>query len=230
MVLLHGLWSTAALWRPFMGYLAHRGWHCVALQLRDATSLPTLAADVRAAIATLAAPPVVIGHDLGGLLALQLTAASAVVTLAPLLLPPFAAHPPSNLAQAGTVLDRCLARPRRAPGGRWRAAYPARAHPRRESPALIADLRRTRIELPANDAPLPRLVVTGEGDPVTDVSTARTLVERLGAELTVEATASHALPIDPGWEHRVSDIHRWLVRTLGRPLLALYDEAMEERD
>ncbi len=34
MLLVHGLWCTAAVWHTFMGYFAHRGWTCHALNLR----------------------------------------------------------------------------------------------------------------------------------------------------------------------------------------------------
>jgi len=34
--------------------------------------------------------------------------------------------------------------------------------------------------------------------------------------------------VDSGWEQRVSSVHRWIVHTLGKPLLALFDESLEE--
>src|SRR5215831_4692050 len=103
LVLVHGLWAGAAVWRRFAGYLAHRGWRCIALERRaDAgLDLGAHADDLGAAIAALDAPPVVVGHDLGALLALRCAEGGrAVVALAPLVAPPHA------LQRAGTWLTR----------------------------------------------------------------------------------------------------------------------------
>src|SRR5262245_39904138 len=92
LVLVHGLWERAAAWRRFAGSLAHRGWHCIALERRDgAGDVAVHVADLRAALAGLDAPAVLLGHDLGANLALACgDAARAVVALAPLIAPPFA--------------------------------------------------------------------------------------------------------------------------------------------
>jgi hypothetical protein len=46
----------------------------------------------------------------------------------------------------------------------------------------------------------------------------------MGTEFHVAPGAGHALPWEPGWERLVHTIHRWLVQTLGEPLLATLDE------
>ncbi len=114
LLLIHGLWCTAAVWRKFMGYCAHRGWDCFALGLRGhaAGALPVVAGqvswvdhveDVRTAIAACPAPPIVIGHDLGGALALHCAAGTvrAKVALAPVW--PAVAHTWSRAATVETA-------------------------------------------------------------------------------------------------------------------------------
>src|SRR6516164_11408280 len=85
LVLVHGLWDSPAVWRRWAGYLAHYGWRCVAVARREiAGGIDAHVRDLRAAIAALAVPPVIVGHDLGALLALKCTdAARAVVALGP---------------------------------------------------------------------------------------------------------------------------------------------------
>src|ERR1700690_3328996 len=95
LVLVHGLWERPPAWRRFAGYLVHRGWRCIALERRAAAlDIGAHLPDLRVAIATLDAPPVLVGHDVGAVLALHCAdAARAVIALAPLIGPPFAAPP-----------------------------------------------------------------------------------------------------------------------------------------
>jgi pimeloyl-ACP methyl ester carboxylesterase len=113
-VLIHGMWGTPVVWRNWKSFLEQRGWQTLAPALRHhdvspleppvqlgTTSLLDYAADLKTAIEALPDKPVVIGHSMGGLLALMLCArglARAGVLLTPA--PPAAvlAIRPSNLA------------------------------------------------------------------------------------------------------------------------------------
>ena len=65
-------------------------------------------------------PPVLLGHDLGALLALQVAHdARAVVALSPLVTTPIAAEPSRALRSAETFLSRTLQRPLLAAPGAW---------------------------------------------------------------------------------------------------------------
>lgn len=236
LVLVHGLWSGATLWRPFSGYLSHRGWTCFAVEVEDraergdpADGFERVVADLRAAIATLEAPPVLIGHDLGALAA-QCCAdvTCATVMVAPLVLPPLAAAAPELLRDAGGLLERLLGRRLRMPGRRWKSSYGAIGG-KREAAALLRRLAERPMPLTPAPEGAPSLVVAGGGDAVTPPDTARRLASALGAEIEIVA-GGHALPVDPGWEALVSHLHRWLVKKLGAGLLALYEEAVAERD
>ena len=107
--MLHGELGGSWLWQRFLGYFAPRGWEGHALNLRghywsetaDFATLDfsTYVDDVVAAADLMPRPPIVLGHGLGGLLALRLAqqrAVSGVVLLASalpgVLLPPPPAH------------------------------------------------------------------------------------------------------------------------------------------
>ncbi len=225
-VLVHGLWETAAAWRPFVGFLSHRGWDCFALHLGGAESVAMLRADLQDAIAALDTAPVLIGHDLGALLALDVAAhARAVVALAPLVLPPVSSAPPEALARAGNWISRWRGRALAPPHGRWRTDYDSRAVP--APAALVRELRARPWPVAPLGARVPALVFAGAQDAVTDPAAAQALAAAVGAPCEI-GDGGHALAVAPGWEVRVSRIHRWAVRELGEELLALYAEAMEQ--
>jgi pimeloyl-ACP methyl ester carboxylesterase len=233
LVLVHGLWSTAAVWRPFAGYLSHRGWSCFAVELHGAgagevVDVEPLVADLRAMIAVLDAPPVIVGHDLGGVIAQHCADVSrALVALAPLVLPPLATDATQALREAGGVFARFLGRPLRPPRGRWKGAY--ETGDVGESAALL----RLLVERPpaprSLPAEFPGLVVAGREDPVTPPASAQALSASMGAELEV-VTGGHRLLVEAGWEERVARVHRWLIKKLGAELLALYEEAIADRE
>jgi len=226
LLLVHGLWERPATWRRFAGYLAHRGWRCVAVERRiDAPDVAAHVRDLRAAAAALEAPPIVIGHDFGALLALGCSSVvRAVVAIAPLVAAPVAA-PPAALQHAGNWLARWRGAPLRAPRGRWRVAYPNRVV-REPAPLVRQILSAASLPDPVTAAE-PRAVFTGERDEVTPVPLAETLANHVGAELQVLPDTGHDMLTAPGWEARVAAVHRWMIRHSGVDLLALYDEAMQ---
>ena len=98
-VFIHGMWGTPDVWRNWRSRLEARGWQTLAPALRhhdapphappDAlgvTSLLDYAADLERELRALPEKPVVIGHSMGGLIALLLCArglARAGVLLTP---------------------------------------------------------------------------------------------------------------------------------------------------
>lgn len=222
LVLVHGLWAGAAVWRRFASYLAHRGWRCVALERRaDAElDLGAHADDLGTAIAALDAPPVVVGHDLGALLALRCAErARAIVALAPLVAPPLAATPQA-LQRAGTWLTRWRGTPLSPPP----FGYPLRD--RTEPAALIKQVLAGELPPPTRSA-APCAVFAVQDDPITALPAARALADHVGAELHALPGADHCAVLAPGWEAYVAAIHRWIIQRLGVDLLALYDESRQ---
>lgn len=232
LLLLHGLWSTPTIWRPFTGYLAHRGWLSIAPELTLAirkTSPEAIEDALVEVIAALPAPPVIVGHDLGAIHALRLVEkAVAVVALAPLVLPPYGT-PSQALRKAGSWIERVRRRALLigAPRGNWQSSYPSHENPVQESKNLIQTLCEGSWQIPGR-GPVPALMMVGGRDPITPLEGARALAEAVGAELRVEADAGHSLHVDTGWDQRVSRIHRWIVHALGPSLLAMLDESVEE--
>ena len=112
-VLIHGMWGTSDVWRNWRPFLESRGWKTLAPSLRHheappdappadlgATSLNDYVADLEATIQRLPEKPVVIGHSMGGLIALRLCAkglAKAAVLLTPAPPSSVVAIRPSNL-------------------------------------------------------------------------------------------------------------------------------------
>jgi len=121
-VLIHGMWGTADVWRNWRPFLEARGWQTIASSLRhhDAppedpppalatTSLHDYVADLEASLQALPEKPVVIGHSMGGLIALLLCAkglATAGVLLTPAPPASVVAIRPSNLLAFARIQAR----------------------------------------------------------------------------------------------------------------------------
>jgi pimeloyl-ACP methyl ester carboxylesterase len=110
--LLHGELSGSWLWHHVLGYLAPRGWEGHALNLRGhywsqtadvgELDLDYYAADALAGGAVMPRPPVVVGHGLGGLLALKVAEAqpiSALVLIGSALPAPLLPPPPEHMVR-----------------------------------------------------------------------------------------------------------------------------------
>jgi pimeloyl-ACP methyl ester carboxylesterase len=116
LVLIHGELAGSWLWERWLGYFARRGWEGHALNLRNhhwsATADPTTLTfesytdDVAAAITRIGPNAVVVGHGMGGLLALAAAGHaphSALVLLSPE--PPAGVRPPPRTHQLREIPD-----------------------------------------------------------------------------------------------------------------------------
>ncbi len=230
LVLVHGLWSTAAIWRRAMGFLAHRGWTCHAVTLPRAAAISAAngfdayESALTHLILKFPSPPILIGHDLGGWLALRCRKlARASIAIAPILPPSLSGQtlpiriprswlglrtaapsvPPSNAGSSffdGGISGLTTAEPRRVVEFLLQGNWPAPV--RQDTPALV---------------------VAGILDRLTPFDAARQLAQGIGADF-VSVEASHAMLSSPGWEKRFGDAHRWLIQTLGEALLVPPEE------
>ena len=110
--MLHGELGGSWLWHRFLGYFAPRGWEGHALNLRghywsetadfNDIDFSTYEADVVAGAEALPRPPIVIGHGLGGLLAMRLSQVrpiSALILISPALPARLLDPPPAHMVR-----------------------------------------------------------------------------------------------------------------------------------
>jgi pimeloyl-ACP methyl ester carboxylesterase len=237
MVCVPALWAGPPAWRAVGGLLAHRGWECHLLDLRRIRAgIAGRAAAVADYVATLAAAPVVVGHDAGALVALAAaarTTIAAVVLLAPF---PTTRGAARILSLGPRALVALVLGGRVAPAGgpAWLdvaepAATAIRALLGPEEAAGVRDALRGRV--PGGGIGRARaLVVAGDGDRLLPAAAAASLARALGAELQTVQGAGHWLLGGAAWQTTVRVVHRWLVQTLGETLLERYAETMSERD
>ena len=152
--------------------------------------------------------------------------ARAVVALAPVVPRSIssAGHPVLSSWRARLAMAR--SRPLPAPRGKIGAAYfgvnpPGGTTP--DSSTVARELVYGTIAVPACGG-VPTLVLAGATDPFAPASDVERLATQVGATFRCVDGASHAMLWEPRWEHRVAEIHRWLIRTLGDGLLLMREE------
>ena len=233
-----GLWAPPSTWRAFASFLAHRGWEGHLLDVHGlGGGLAARAAAVAEYASRQPAPPVLIGHDAGGLVAFAAAhqaRLAGVVALAPL--PSGAAVRATLLgwrALAALLLGRSIPPPK--PADRYLADLPAPSRAataaglRSETREALLDVLRDRVR-PRPLPGVPALVLAGDRDPLLAGDAAERFGASAGAEVTVLPGAGHWPHVEPVWRQGAGQVHRWLVQRLGEPLLDLYAEAMAERD
>jgi pimeloyl-ACP methyl ester carboxylesterase len=237
-VLVHGSWHGAWCWERFQPYLAEHGYasHAVSLRghggsegrerLRWASAVRHYADDVARVAAGLGAPPILVGHSMGGYIVQKYlethTAAGAVL---------LASIPVSGIWRFAL---RVL---RRHPWAFLKAhltlspwhivGTPALARDAFFSPGTTPeDLERHfrrlgpesfRMELEALVLALPRprrvetpvLVLAGEGDRIFSVAEQRATARAYRTEAEVFPGMAHDMMLEPGWRAVADRILRW---------------------
>jgi pimeloyl-ACP methyl ester carboxylesterase len=250
LLLLHGLWSGGWMWRELAGAMSQRGWECWALDLRGrpgsrpveamgAIRLEDYVEDVIGAAQALWAQPVVCGHDLGALLALLAATRvrlRALILLAPLLPRAWVAGsrpllPLVRLAAVPALLwGRPLYPPRRTVADDFlfnalppplQAQLHARLQP--DSGAVARTLTRGQVQFPDVGGQCPMLVASGSEDRMS-AAAAHWLATRLQAEYREYPGQGHWLFVGEQGARLVTDLHRWLIMTLGEALLVPAEE------
>ncbi len=251
LLLLPGLWTGSWIWQEVAWGFSQRGWSCWALDLyeqsaarrRGDISLDDHLTTITPAIAAFDCPPIVIGFDLGSLLALLVatrTQPRALVCISPLLpcnwqadlrpalplvrlaaLPALLwnrSHPPPSRRLARDFLFHTL------PAGLHNQLY-AQLEP--DSGRAVRTLTRGQTDFPAIPLPCPSLVVWGQEDRMVPAPTVRWLADALQATGLSYPDQGHWLLAGPQAATLVGDIHRWLIRSLGEALLLPPEEDEE---
>ena len=226
LLFVHGLWTTAEIFRPAALGFAHRGWRCEMLDLREGggDALEGWCEALAAHVATLESPPVLVGHDAGGLVALAVaerTPVRAVVASAPLLGGMPSVHPALPVWWArlrGATLPPPLpdhpAWAIASQKGRARLAA-ALVH---ERARLVASVRGP-LATPGRPR-VPAVLVGYEGDALVS----RHLVEITARGIEADFAGlpgGHYAMLEEPWDAWMSPVQRWLVRNAGEDLLEL---------
>ncbi len=245
--MIHGMWCGPWCWDNYRRVLADRGYRCLAPPLRyhDAdpgappdprlgtTTLQDYAADLEAEIRRLEAPPIIIGHSLGGLLA-QILVARGLAQAAVLLTP---AAPAGILALAPSVLKSFLSM--LTIWGFWRKPIRPRLEevvysayhllPPAEQEAtyarLVFESGRVASQIgfwfldPTRGATVdekkvtcPLLVVAGRLDRLTPAKVVRRVAAKYRPHATYREFADHGhwLLAEPGWRVVADQVADWL--------------------
>jgi pimeloyl-ACP methyl ester carboxylesterase len=255
LILLPELFTTARHLAVARGYFASIGWEVYAPDLRavatasctgaresdsssSAGGFDALAALLAEALAALGRDAIVIGHGLGGLLALgavEQPRVRALVALAPML-PGFRSP---LVTGAANLPARLFGRALKPPRGAVLFDLLADAEPfQREAltRALVADdasaalevvrggIKVGGIDLASNARGVPRLIVAGDSDPFAPLDQTNEFAARVGAAVRVVRGRGHWLIGGRALERTVAEVQRFLVRSLGGDLLLLYPE------
>jgi len=231
---LHGLFAGSWVYEPLLPLIAERGHPAAALSFRGHPPASPISAIGRTSIAAYCHDaaeaakaldrPIVIGHSLGGLVALLLASrnlvrAAVLVSSAPprgiaVMSLPLLLRMPRYLP--ALLFSRAfLPRPRdvdalvlnRVPANE-REQYRIRFVPDSGRAARQAALGTSDADLTATRTPL--LVVSGDEDRFVPLGVARRIAQRYDAPLHVAHGHGHFLFGEPGWESHAKAILDWI--------------------
>jgi pimeloyl-ACP methyl ester carboxylesterase len=244
LLFVHGAYSSAAIWEPFfLPFFAEHGFAVHALSLRGhggsegrgglaTVRLADYVADVESVAAELPAPPVVIGHSMGGMVAQKLIQTHnlpAAVLLA--------SGPPHGtivtgmaMALSHPALFRQMARMQllgphtagieEARRAMFRADTPD-DHIRAVLPPAQAESHLAMLDMLGLDLPpsrprrdVPVLVVAGDNDPFLTRGAIEVTARAYGTEAVIFPGMPHALMLDPDWRAVAERMLAWLEETL----------------
>ena len=245
LILIHGLWSASWCWNAWGTHFCNLGWECWAINFpgrtgeNDIEVLERLTfrdclAGLEKVIAAAPFPPVLMGHDLGGLIAQKaaeeekISALILVSTLPPRgmreVLPRvlrllrlkywpliFLGRPFSLQVKDFRRIGLAAAKKGQNPEI-LRSMIPDSSH-------LIKEFFSRRVEVNPTRSRSPVLVISAREDRVVASSSLREMAQRLGADFKEYAEHGHWIIGEEGGQGIVRDIHRWVVQTLGEEIL-----------
>jgi pimeloyl-ACP methyl ester carboxylesterase len=215
-VLLGDIFTTVRHLGVLQGYLATIGWEVYAPDLRrskgPADSFEEMVALAGEALDALGREAIVIGHGMGGLVALRM----------------------SERAGLGARIARWRGGMLQAPAGRLGFEMAAAADPHmREAIVreMVPDSARIALEIASGQVRIsrqaratPRLVIAGERDRFAPADLASRLAHSIGAAYARVEGRGHWLIGGRALERAIAETQRFLVRQLGQELLLLYPE------
>ncbi len=248
-VVLPELFTSSRHLATLVGYLATVGWEVYAPDLQafigqgetppiekiDFAKLTELAGE---AVVALGREAVVIGHGIGGLVALKLAeradikAGVAIAPLAPGFRTPL-------FMPKWNFFSSWQQRPLNPPARRMLFEFVADAdvHSREQiikalmpgATAAALEVAKGEIAFSASEN-APRLIVAGESDIFAPYAKLDEFARRIEVPIVKIPGRGHWLVGGRGLERTISEIQRFLVRSLGRDLLLLYPEEWKRDD
>ena len=244
LVLLHGLWTGSWSWHTWATHFSNLGWECWAPNFRGRAgedfyrtlkrlSFSDCVEDVNRLIRSCSLPPVVLGINIGALVGLKLAEeaqVSALILASPvpprhLNIPRAPAHRRLRLKYFPLLL---LRRPFRLEEKDLRtnflASLPENLQTELvnatvpESTRLIQEFFSPGVEIERSRLHCPILVLSGNEDVLTPITTGEAIARWLGAEFRSYRRQGHWI-IEHNGEVIVRDIHRWIVQKLGDKIL-----------
>jgi len=249
-VALPELFTTSRHLATLVGYFATIGWEVYAPDLHavvgqgatpplekiDFAKLTDLAFE---AVAALGREAIVVGHGIGGLVALKLAerpGVKASVGIAPLA-PGF--RTPLFMSR-WNLFSSWQQRPLDPPTRRMLFEFvgDADVHSREQiiktlipgATAAALEVAKGDISFATAEKTAPRLIVAGESDIFAPYEKLAQLAHLIGAQIVKIPGRGHWLIGGRGLERAINEIQRFLVRSLGRDLLLLYPEEWKRED
>ncbi len=243
LLFVHGAYSAAWVWNEYwMPWLAEHGWHCLALSLEghgksegsgwlSAVSIDDYVGNVAQVMATLDAPPVLIGHSMGGFViqrGLELGWQPAGVSM-------IASVPPRGMTQASTrmlsqtpdliaALNLFQADKRYHPNveqarrllfspdmslEQLRSWLP---HFQPESMRAVFDMLMVGVFTPPAMPDLPALVLGAADDKIIAHQDVVATAKRFDTHAEILPRTGHMMMLDVSWEATVKELQHWLDR------------------
>ena len=240
LLLVHGISGGAWYWARYQAFFAERGYTSHAVDLRGRgrsrpvadlgrVTMTDYVADALAVATRLPAPPVVIGHSMGGLVAQKLAEAGAaraavllctapprgIVLASRALVARQLKHLPAMLLGrplAGSRADHDFLTFNRVPEGD-RAPLFDQLVP--DSGRVARELSVGAVAVDAARVRCPVLVASAEHDRFVPPAVGRRVARKYGAAFRVFAGHGHFLVCEPRWEGPASEIERWIAEEAG---------------
>jgi pimeloyl-ACP methyl ester carboxylesterase len=242
LLLLPDLFMTPRHLAVPIGYFASIGWEVYAADpygydvTTNSSGLPmdwaATLANTRELLVAIGREAIVIGHGVGGLLALAVAdhpQVKAVVALAPLV----SGFNSPILKRASRFFGLWRPRLLDQPRGRDRFDLFADADAFHRD-ILMRDLTTASAPLARDIAtgqpslfphlPIPSLVISGEADPFAPINLVRALADKVGSRFVSMPSRGHWLMGGRVLERVIAEVQRFLVLSLGRDLLLLYPD------
>lgn len=240
LLFVHGGYVNGDCWDcHFLDYFSARGYDCVALDLsghgrsdgRDELNelgIDDYVADVARVAATLATPPVLIGHSMGGVVVqryLERNPGAGVALLAPVPTTGLSfssvqlvARQPDFLREASRALRRKYSadtiRVMRdvyfSPDATEEDLAPFLPMVQPESDLAISEMMAMVWNLPKRRPRIPALAIAGSKDAVFSSSLLHFSASSWNAKTVIVPRAGHMLMMDPQWQATAEPMHAWL--------------------